>query len=84
MQDSRLGMLIGGIIFAILALIYLVLVCWAWTEIKTAITVVDAAADMLRNTKRLLWINTGFFFLSIIAIMVWVGAFLGLLSMGDI
>ena len=60
------------------------MICWSWDELKIAINVVDAASDMLRNTKKLMLVNTAFFFLSIFAIIIWVGAFLGLLSMGDI
>lgn len=73
-----------GILLSLLAVAYLVLVIWSWREIKVAVTVIDAAADMLRNTKRLMLVNTGFFFAGVLFLFLWVGAFLGLLSMGDI
>jgi hypothetical protein len=41
-------------------------VSWNWSSIKQAITVIDAAADMLRKTKRLIVVNIYYFFLTII------------------
>ena len=84
MQDNRIGFLIGGIVCLFFAIFYLIMICKNWKELKVAITVVDAAADMLRKTKRLMWVNTAFFFISIFSILIWVGGFLGLMSMGDI
>jgi len=59
-------------------------VSWNWSSIKQAITVIDAAADMLRKTKRLIVVNIYYFFLTIIVQLLWCGSFLALLSMGEI
>lgn len=73
-----------AILAALAAMIYLCLICKWWKNIKEAIRVIDAAADMLRTTKRLMLINVAFFFLQIIIISFWVWGFLGILSMGEI
>lgn len=84
MQDHRLQFLGGGLIFAFLAVVYVVSVSWNWSSIKQAINVIDAAADMLRQTKRLIVVNIYYFFLTISIQLLWCGSFLALLSMGEI
>ena len=55
-----------------------------WKKIGEAAEVINAAGDMLRDTKRLMLVNSGFFLLIIIIIVFWTWGFLGLLSMGEI
>lgn len=76
--------LFGGVTLAIFGLIFMCLVCCYWRKIGEAASVIDAAADMLRDTKRLMFVNVLFFVLTILIIVIWVYGLLGLLSMGEI
>jgi Na+-transporting methylmalonyl-CoA/oxaloacetate decarboxylase gamma subunit len=52
--------------------------------LKTAIDVVDASADFLAKTKRVIGVPFVFFFLSIISVLVWSGSFAAVISMNHI
>jgi heme/copper-type cytochrome/quinol oxidase subunit 4 len=73
-----------AIFLMILALIMLCLICCFRKQIKSAIQIIDAAADMLRDTKKLMLINSVFFIVTVLAFVIWAFAFICLMSMGDI
>jgi len=53
-------------------------------SLKKAIDVIDAAADFLADTKRVILVSVLHFFLNVIVLVVWLAAFLCVLSLNDI
>ena len=74
----------GGIALAILALIFAVLVCCGFNSLRTAINVVDASADFLRRTKRLLFVPILYFIVNVLVVFAWVVIVACFNSMGTI
>jgi solute carrier family 44 (choline transporter-like protein), member 2/4/5 len=53
-------------------------------SLKKAIDVIDAAADFLAGTKRIILVPAVFFFFSLVAISIWMGAMACVLSLNHI
>lgn len=70
--------------FGILALTFLCAICCGYRSLKLAIDVIDASADFLRCTKRILFVPFLYFFLSMVFIISWVYAFACVCSMNEI
>lgn len=51
---------------------------------KTAIDVIDASADFLAKTKRIIAVPFAFFFLQIIAVSIWVPSMAYVVSMNNV
>lgn len=64
-------MMFAGVVFAILAFIFLILMFFNFKHIKTAIQVIDAAAEFMVGNKRVILIPITYFFLTIGTIMLW-------------
>jgi hypothetical protein len=77
-------MMLGMGVFGLLALLFACGICCKFSELKTAIDVVDASADFLAKTKRVIGVPFVFFFLSIISVLVWSGSFAAVISMNHI
>jgi len=77
-------MMAGMGIFGLLALLFACAIYCKFKELKTAIDVVDASADFLAKTKRVIGVPFVFFFLSIISVLVWSGSFAAVISMNHI
>lgn len=73
-----------GIFFSVLSLGYLIFVCCAFRQLKIAINVIDASADFIKSTKRIILVNIAFFFGSLLILFLCVGGLVGILSMGDV
>jgi uncharacterized membrane protein SpoIIM required for sporulation len=71
----------GLIIFSIIAAIFLCCIMCGFKSLKLAIDVIDASADFLKSTKRIILVPIFYFFLSVIVFMVWIFAFLNVASM---
>lgn len=82
--DRGQALVIFGGIIMIFALLFLAAICKWWKKIGEAAEVIDAAADMIRETQSLMLINSLFFLLIIFIIIFWAWGFMGLLSMGEI
>jgi hypothetical protein len=77
--------LMGGMItFGILALLFGCCVCLGWRSLKLAIDVIDASADFLNKTKRIILVPILYFFVTLIVVLIWVGMFICVISMNDI
>lgn len=76
--------LIVGIVLAILSVVFLCMLCYGFRSLKTAIDVIDASADFLTGTKRIILVPIFYFFVTIIAIVLWLFAVLCIYSIGDI
>lgn len=73
-----------AIVLLIVTLIFFCMLCISYKQLQTAIDVVDAAADFLNGTKRMIAISFGFFVVTGVVILVWIFAVTCILSMGEI
>ena len=76
--------MVATIVFGILALGFACCVFCGYSSLKLAIDVIDAAADFLATTKRIILVPILYFFLTLIMILVWVGAIAQVASMNEI
>lgn len=63
---------------------FLCCLCCKYSALKTAIDAIDASADFLAGTKKIIAVPGLFFLLSIISIMIWIFSVLSVLSMGHV
>jgi hypothetical protein len=73
-------MILGGIF----ALGFLCCVCCGYESLKTAIDVIDASADFLAKSKRIIAVPFIFFLLQIIAISIWLPSMAYVTSMNHV
>lgn len=52
-------------------------------QLKLAIDVVDASADFIMVTKRILLVPLVYFFLSLTVVIIWFSGYLGVMSMNE-
>ena len=83
-QNSQNGLLVVTIVFGILALGFACCVFCGFSSLKLAIDVIDAAADFLATTKRIILVPVLYFFLTLIMLLIWIGAFAQVASMNEI
>jgi hypothetical protein len=76
--------LAGACVLALLTLLFGLAVCCGFNSLRTAINVVDASADFLRRTKRILLVPVLYFFLNVLAVFAWVVIVACFNSMGEI
>jgi solute carrier family 44 (choline transporter-like protein), member 2/4/5 len=77
-------MLVGTGIIAALAAGFLCCVCCGYQSLKLAIDVIDASADFLAKTVRIILVPGVFFLLQIIVVCIWVSAMMCVASMNEI
>lgn len=75
---------ICSLVFGILFIIYNVMLYCGFTQLKLAVDCIDASAEFIMNTKRLVAINFLFFIVQAIAIVLWLFAMMSLRSMGEV
>jgi len=61
----------------------IMLIC-GFNQLKIAIDVVDASADFLRKTKRVILVPVVYFFAQVLVVLVWMFAMICVWSIGDI
>jgi hypothetical protein len=71
-----------GAICGVLSVVYLMMVCCFFKSLKIAIDVIDASADFLAKTKRVILVPIFYFFVNMLAIMVWMPASITVVSIG--
>lgn len=69
--------------FSIAACLFATCVCCGFRSLKLAIDVIDASADFLAGTKRIILVPILYFFVSVIIFIGWVYAFLNVASMNQ-
>ena len=69
---------------SIFGLLFACMIYCGYNQLKTAIDVIDAAADFLAKTKRILAVPVLYFIITMFVIATWMGAMMSLWSMGDI
>jgi len=72
------------IIAGILAVAFACCIVCGFKSLKMAIDVIDASADYLASTKRVILVPVLYFFLTIICLLIWVSAFACVASMNKI
>lgn len=80
-EDTERTLLIVGAICGVVALIYFMLLCCFFKSLKIAIDVIDAAADFLAATKRVIVVPVVYFFINGIILLLWVPAIVCIMSM---
>ena len=73
-----------GIFAGIFSLLFACMIYCGYSQLKTAIDVIDAAADFLAKTKRILMVPVLYFVITMIVIATWMGAMMALWSMGEV
>jgi hypothetical protein len=73
-----------GIVLAILSAVFLCMLCFGFRSLKTAIDVIDASADFLAGTKRIILVPVLYFFVTLIVIFLWLLAVACIYSIGTI
>ena len=68
----------------VLGLGFLCCICCGFSDLKKAIDVIDASADFLAKTKRIILVPCLFFVLQLIFVLVWIGAIMCVVSMNEI
>jgi hypothetical protein len=76
--------LVATVIVGLIALGFLCCLYCKYSALKTAIDCIDAAADFLAKTKRVIVVPGIFFLLSIFSIMIWLPSFGAVVSMNHI
>lgn len=76
--------LLFSVLLAIATLLYFIALYCTKDQLTTAIDVVDAAADFLAGTKRMIAVSFGYFIVTGIIVIVWIIACVCILSMGNI
>lgn len=72
------------ITFGLFALIFMCLICLRKKDLQQAIDVIDAAADFLRDNKRVLLVPILHFFFTLIVVILWMGAMICVVSLNKI
>jgi len=83
-KDSANGFLVAGIVSGLFGILFLIALVCGFNQLKIAIDVVDASADFLRKTKRVILVPVVYFFLQVIVVMTWMFAMCCIWSTGDI
>ena len=73
-----------GIVFGLSALIFLICIYCGFNQLRIAINVIDASADFLAKTKRIIGVPILYFFLTVIVFITWIGSIMCINSMGNI
>ena len=73
-----------GVVFGLFAIVYACMLWCGWNSLKVAIDVIDASADFLAGTKRILGVPLLFFFITILFLIFWLTAIISVHSIGEI
>lgn len=77
-------MLIATIVAGVLAGGFFLCICCGYKSLKLAIDVIDASADFLACTNRIIFVPGFFFVAQLIVVIIWVGAMMCVVSMNEI
>jgi hypothetical protein len=73
-----------AIVFLIFSITYGIMLCCGFDQLSTAISVIDASADFLRDNARIMFVSIFYFLVTLIGISVWAFAVICINSMGEI
>jgi len=83
-EQMKTGALVGGIVFAILAALFLLAICCGWKQLKAAIKIIDATADYLSATKRVFGVPLIYYIVMVAYFLFWLACFTAAMSCGKI
>jgi len=83
-SERKTWLLWGLIGFGVLALVFACCVVLGWKSLKLAIDVIDASADFLYKTKRVVLVPILYFVVTLIVVFVWLGMLVCVASMNKI
>jgi len=84
-QEAAVGLVcIIALVFTLIALCYMCCICCCQTSLKRAIDVIDASADFMRSTKRLLLVPLIFFAMNMMFFPVWLTSIAHVASWNEI
>lgn len=81
MKDYMLG---GAILLWVVAALYVLFLACIWSQLAVSIAILEAAADFVGETKRVMFLPVFFFFIMLISIICWIAGSICLFSVGDI
>ena len=76
-------LMVGICVFGVLALAFICCIVCGYKSLKLAINVIDASADFLDKTKRIVLVPLLYFFLTLIVVFAWFGALMCVLSVNE-
>jgi len=82
--DNKYGALVGGIIGAILSLLFCIMLWCGWSQLKLAIEIVNCSADFLAQTKRMLAVPLLYYVFLFFFFSFWLSCVISVMSMGKI
>jgi len=75
------GYMAAAVFAALFAVCFTICVCVAWKSVKLAINVVDASADFIMSTKRILFVPLVYFFLMLFVTIIWFCGYMCIMSL---
>lgn len=84
--DSNISTYIitAAIVLLVMGLLFMIAVCCFRDSLSIAIDIIDASADFLDNTKKIIGVPVIFFFIQIMCVIVWLLCIACINSMGNI
>jgi len=83
-DQNQLMLLGGGITLGTIALVFACCIWCGFKSLKMAIDVIDASADFLNKTKRVLLVPILYFFVTLVIVLVWCGMMLCVVSLNKV
>lgn len=83
-KDDTTGTILLGVLMLILGAIVIICVWCKRKSLETAIAVIDASADFLIDTKRVILVSVMYFIIAIIATLIWCVSVYAMGSINDI
>ena len=74
-EETMKLLLTIGIICGVLGVLFMISVCCLFHSLKVAIDVIDASADFLAKTKRIIILPVFYFIINLIVVLLWISAF---------
>lgn len=78
------GFYFGAAGVALSFLLFNCLMCCFWSKVQIAIAVIDATADFMVATKRLVFVSLFYFFVGVLYLGFWLVGLLGVYSLNEV
>lgn len=72
------------ITFSILSIVFFCMICCGRKSLQRAIDVIDASADFIAHNKRVIAVPILHFFLTLLVVIIWFGAYICVASLNEI
>jgi choline transporter-like protein 2/4/5 len=83
-NEEATGALVGAIVMGLIACCFLCCVVCGRKHLALAIDVIDASADFTAENKRVIFVPIVYFFISLIFLIIWIGAMATVASLNEI